>query len=103
MQRYEYTQGLNGLIQKGYHARRSGDVMVNLLPQWMQYSKTGTTHGSPYTYDTHVPLIWYGWKIPAGSTIKYVAITDIAPTLAFILKTSLPNGNTGSPIEALVN
>ena len=102
MQRYEYTQGINSLIQKGYHARRSGDVMVNLLPQWMEYSKTGTTHGSPYTYDTHVPLLWYGWTIKPGSSVSYVAITDIAPTLAFILKTSLPNGTTGKPIEALV-
>lgn len=102
MQRNEYTQGINGLIQKGYHARRSGDVMVNLLPQWIENSKTGTTHGSPYNYDTHVPLLWYGWNIKPGSSVKYVAITDIAPTLAFILKTSLPNGSTGSPIEALV-
>jgi predicted AlkP superfamily pyrophosphatase or phosphodiesterase len=102
MQRNEYTQGINGLIQRGYHARRSGDVMVNLLPQWMEYSKTGTTHGSPYTYDTHVPLLWYGWNIKPGSSVSYVAITDIAPTLAFMLNTSLPNGNTGSPIEALV-
>jgi predicted AlkP superfamily pyrophosphatase or phosphodiesterase len=102
MQRHEYTQGIKGLLQKGYHARRSGDVMVNLQPQWLSYSKTGTTHGSPYSYDTHVPLIWYGWKIPAGSSVKYVAITDIAPTLAFILKTSLPNGSTSNPIEVLV-
>jgi predicted AlkP superfamily pyrophosphatase or phosphodiesterase len=102
MQRYEYTQGINSLLQKGYHARRSGDIMVNLLPQWMEYSKTGTTHGSPYTYDTHVPLLWYGWTIKPGSSVSYVAITDIAPTLAFILKTSLPNGTTGKPIEALV-
>lgn len=102
MQRYEYTQGINSLLQRGYHARRSGDVMVNLLPQWMEYSKTGTTHGSPYTYDTHVPLLWYGWTIKPGSSVSYVAITDIAPTLAFILKTSLPNGTTGKPIEALV-
>jgi predicted AlkP superfamily pyrophosphatase or phosphodiesterase len=82
MQRVEYTQGIKNLIQKGFHARRSGDVMINLLPQWMEYSKTGTTHGSPYSYDTHVPLLWYGWKIQPGSSVKYVAITDIAPTLA---------------------
>jgi predicted AlkP superfamily pyrophosphatase or phosphodiesterase len=102
LQRNEFNQGMRALIQKGYHARRSGDVMINLLPQWMEYSKTGTTHGSPYAYDTHVPLLWYGWNIKPGSSVGYVSITDIAPTLAFLLKTSLPNGNTGSPIEALI-
>ncbi len=102
LQENEYTQGIKQLIQKGYHARRSGDVILNFHPQWLEYSKTGTTHGSPYTYDTHVPLLWYGWKIKSGSTAEYVAITDIAPTLAIFLNTSFPNGNTGKPISALV-
>jgi hypothetical protein len=102
LQQNEYTQGVKQLIQRGYHARRSGDVVINLYPQWLDYSKTGTTHGSPYTYDTHVPLLWYGWKIKSGSTAEYIAITDIAPTLAIFLNTSFPNGNTGKPISALV-
>jgi predicted AlkP superfamily pyrophosphatase or phosphodiesterase len=98
----EFSYGVNYLIQKGYYAKRSGDVVVNLMPGWMEIGKTGTTHGSPYSYDTHVPLLWYGWQIKHGSTFEQVNITDIAPTLAAFLNTSFPNGCTGQPIQALI-
>ncbi|QHT65417.1 alkaline phosphatase family protein [Rhodocytophaga rosea] len=98
----EFSYGVNRLIQMGYHAQRSGDVIVTLLPAWMEIGKTGTTHGSPYSYDTHVPLLWYGWQIKPGSTFEPVNITDIAPTLAAFLNTSFPNGCTGQPIKTLV-
>jgi len=65
----------------------------------MDWSKTGTTHGAPYSYDTHVPLIFYGWKIPKGSSSDPVTITDIAPTIAELLNIEFPSGNTGKPIS----
>jgi len=92
-------------MRRGLHPRRSGDVIFLLDPAWHAddrgFSHGGTTHGSPYPYDTHVPLIWYGWKIPAGETLAPVSITDIAPTLAAMLRIMRPNGSTGSIIQGL--
>jgi hypothetical protein len=63
----------------------------------------GTTHGSGFTYDTHVPMLWYGWKIPSVSTVKPYEIPDIAPTLSLLLNIRMPNGSTGQPIIELFN
>ncbi len=94
--------GLKGMAIRGYHAKRSGDLVVMLEPAWFESSRIqGTTHGSPYTYDTHVPIIFYGHGIKPGSTVRYYTITDIAPTLSMLLKIQLPNGSTGQPIEEL--
>ncbi len=93
-------------IRRGLHPRRSGDVLFQLDPAWhaddKYFGSGGATHGSPYPYDTHVPLIWYGWKIPAGETFAPVNITDIAPTLAAMLRIMRPNGSTGSIIQQVV-
>jgi predicted AlkP superfamily pyrophosphatase or phosphodiesterase len=85
----------------GYNRARSGDVLLVLEPSWFDgnpASKGGTTHGSNYSYDTHVPLVWYGWNVAPGSTVAPVHITDIAPTVASMLKILEPNGNSGTPI-----
>ncbi len=97
-----FTEGSRYLMQKGYNAKRSGDVLVNYLPAWVDYQKTGTTHGSPYSYDTHVPLLFYGWNIPHGSSSEQMMVPDIAATLAMMLNIQFPNGCTGKPISVLV-
>ena len=98
-----FTEGSKYLMQKGFNAKRSGDVLVNYFPGWVDgYSKTGTTHGSPYSYDTHVPLIFHGWHIQQGSSTEQVYITDVAATLAMMLNIQFPNGCTGKPISFLV-
>ncbi|MFM8450178.1 MAG: alkaline phosphatase PafA [Haliscomenobacter sp.] len=92
------------LIQRGIHPRRSGDVLFHLDPSWLPesyFAQSGATHGSPYPYDTHVPLLWYGWKVPQGESVAPVSITDIAPTLAALLRIAEPNGTTGKVIQAL--
>ena len=61
----------------------------------------GTSHGNPYTYDTHIPILFYGAGIPAGSSVRKVAITDIAPTVSMILEIPLPSGATGNPLLEL--
>ncbi len=87
-------------VQNGFHPRRSGDIAIQLFPGWIDNDlKTGTTHGSSYTYDTHVPLLWYGWKIPSGSSEKAVEIIDIAPTISNLLHIAFPNGATGKPLN----
>lgn len=102
MNNTQFTEGVRYLMQKGYNAKRSGDVLVNYLPGYVEYMPTGTTHGSPYSYDTHVPLLFYGWNIKQGSSTEEIYITDIAPTLAMMLNIQFPNGCTGKPISFLV-
>ena len=90
------------LIQNGFYIKRSGDLALLLEPAWLEeLSKTGTTHGSTYTYDTQVPLLWYGGKIKPGYTTESVDITDIAPTIAAILNIMPPNACIGKPITAI--
>ncbi len=89
-------------IQRGYDYDRSGDVLIVLEPQWIDDDnalKGGTTHGSSYAYDTHVPFIILGKGIVAGSTNQEAYITDIAPTLANYLKIMEPSGSTGKVLD----
>ncbi|MEB8330033.1 alkaline phosphatase family protein [Flavobacteriaceae bacterium KMM 6897] len=94
----EYTKGIPYMLQNGYNQKRSGDVLLVLKPATVQYSKTGSTHGSSFTYDTHVPLLFYGMGIKKGSTFAKTEIPDIAPTIASLLGIAFPNGATGKPI-----
>jgi predicted AlkP superfamily pyrophosphatase or phosphodiesterase len=83
-----------------HHATRGGDLGFLLQPGWFASSnKTGTTHGTAYNYDTHVPFILYGWKIPAGQTNQLTQIADISATLADLLNILAPNGCIGKPIQ----
>lgn len=88
-------------ISNGYHAKRSGDLFFVIEPGWLgSYNKNGgTTHGSPFSYDTHVPLIWYGFNTKAGVNYNPISIKDIAPTLSTLMGISYPNGATGIPIN----
>ncbi len=83
------------LIKNGQNGQRSGDLMVLLQPNWMEGRPQGSTHGSFFAYDTHVPLLWYGWKIKPGRSAERNAISDIAPTLANLLGLLEPNGSIG--------
>jgi len=92
-------QGIRGSVRRGFHTKRSGDLAVVLESGWTAGSNTfGTTHSSPYTYDTHVPILFYGYGIKSGSSVQYHAITDIAPTVSVLLKIKFPSGSTGNPI-----
>ncbi len=103
----EYNGLFRNRIQRGYFPGRSGNICLLFAPGWTEPlygtdGTKGTTHGSPYPYDAHVPLLWFGWNIPSGSSLEEVQITDIAPTLSFLLKIPLPNGCTGKRISSLV-
>ncbi|WP_405377371.1 alkaline phosphatase PafA [Nonlabens sp. Asnod3-A02] len=91
--------GTGKLIQNGFHHKRSGDVIYVLEPAVISYSKTGSTHGSSQSYDTHVPLLFYGNGINKGSSSMRTEIIDIAPTISSLLKIGFPNGATGNPIS----
>lgn len=87
------------MYANGYHPSRSGDVSFIPKPGYFIGGNTGTTHGSPFQYDTHIPLLWYGWGIKKGSSNKMVYMTDIAPTVAALLRIQAPNGNVGNVLE----
>jgi predicted AlkP superfamily pyrophosphatase or phosphodiesterase len=104
IQNADYNEGgVKGMVRRGFHARRSGDLAIVLEPGWHGSITTGTTHGSPYTYDTHVPILFYGFGIRHGSTVTYHTITDIAPTMSVLMKIKFPNGSTGQPIAELLD
>ncbi len=79
-------------ISKGYDPTQNGELIIVDKPGFMQYQGTGTSHGSPYSYDTHVPCLFYGWNIQKGESFDKKEITQIAPTLAQKLKITFPNG-----------
>ncbi len=89
---------INTKILNGYLPSRSGDVIINLYPNWLIYAKTGTTHGAPYDYDAHVPLLFWGGEIQKGSSPKEEAITNIAPTISWLLHIPDPDGCMGQPM-----
>jgi hypothetical protein len=90
-------------IANGYDPIQNGELVVLEKPGYLEYGSTGTTHGSPYTYDTHVPLIFYGWNITPGKSYKKKTITQIAPTLALKLKITLPNGTEAEVLEEILD
>ena len=90
---------LLALYKNGTHAKRSGDIQIVTEPGWFSGRLTGTTHGAPYNYDTHVPLLFYGWGIKAGETFDRTSVADTAPTVSALLKILEPSGNVGKVIE----
>jgi len=92
------------MIVNGYNKQRSGCIQIILQPGWYSDShKTGTTHGTWNPYDTHIPLLWYGWGIPKGETHRRVNMTDIAATLSALLHIQMPNGCVGSVITEITD
>jgi predicted AlkP superfamily pyrophosphatase or phosphodiesterase len=91
------------MISNGYYPNRSGDIQFILQPQWLEgFEKGGTTHGLWNPYDTHIPLLFYGWHINPGKSNRDISISDIAPTLAALLHIQMPSGNIGKVIEEVV-
>jgi predicted AlkP superfamily pyrophosphatase or phosphodiesterase len=90
-------------ITNGYNARRSGDVYFILKPNWFDGGATGTTHGAWNPYDSHIPLVFMGWNVKPGKTNKTYYMSDIAATLAAMLRIQMPSGSVGEPISELTN
>lgn len=83
----------------GFNPALSGDISYELRPGYLpNFMEKGTTHGSSYNYDTHAPLIFYGWHIPAQTINTPVYITDIAVTIANLLKIQEPSAAIGIPL-----
>lgn len=97
-----YTEGAKSLMQKGFHTQKCGDLVYQLDAGLVEYGKTGTTHGSAYPYDTHVPVWFYGSKVAPGVCNRKTSITDIAPTICNLLQIERPNGCTGVAIPEVL-
>jgi predicted AlkP superfamily pyrophosphatase or phosphodiesterase len=81
-------------VVRGFNVQRSGDLEIILEPFWMR-ATSGTTHGTPYNYDAHIPLVIMGPPIKAGVYSNPVALNDLAPTLATVLNVQPPSGSSG--------
>lgn len=90
------------MLVNGYYPGRSGDIQYILKPGFIDGMKTGTTHGLWNPYDSHIPLLWYGWGIKKGSTHRETYMTDIAATVAALLKIQMPSGCIGKVITEVM-
>ena len=88
-------------VSMGFHSRRSGDLTYTLSPGWSWKEGPRANHGTGYTYDTNVPIVFFGKGIKHGTSYRYHQITDIAATLSALLEIKYPNGCTGLPVEEL--
>lgn len=94
------SASVKNVFANGYYPSRSGDIQVISDPQWVEeFGSGGTTHGVWNPYDSHIPLLWYGWNIQPGKTNRKIFMTDIAPTIAAMLHIQMPNGSIGEVIE----
>jgi hypothetical protein len=107
---YTHTQLVNGEVphdaigislRNGFNPVRSGSVLFILDPYWI-FSATGAAHGTPYGYDTHVPMLFLGARIKPGRYHANVAPNDIAPTLATILDIETPSGSVGRVLTEML-
>lgn len=86
----------------GFDYQRSGDILYLLQPGYLpvadESEKKGTSHGSAFNYDTHVPLLWYGGGLKAKDVFRPMDITDISATLTHLLFLQRSGAMTGQPI-----
>ncbi|MGH9799560.1 MAG: alkaline phosphatase family protein, partial [Blastocatellia bacterium] len=82
-------------VANGFFASRNGNLIVIPQPFYLLASIDVATHGSPYSYDTHVPVIFFGAGITAGKYASASSPADIAPTLASLLNLETPSNSVG--------
>lgn len=102
LQNTEFNKGILNHLQNGYNQKLSGDVFMIPNPATISSGPTGSTHGSGFSYDTHVPVMFFGKGIENGRSRKKVEIIDIAPTLSNLLQIEFPNGSRGRVIEEVL-
>jgi hypothetical protein len=88
-------------LRNSYHERRASDLFIIVEPYWM-FSEKEATHGSPYGYDSHVPVIFMGPWVKPGKYHQAMAVNDIAPTLATMLEIETPSGSTGRVLSEIL-
>jgi predicted AlkP superfamily pyrophosphatase or phosphodiesterase len=94
------NDNVSAALSYGFYEQRSGDIFVIPEPFYM-YDATGTTHGTPFDYDSHVPVIFMGAGIKPGHYYQKIAVNDIAPTLAAIDGVEAPSGSIGRVLQEM--
>jgi arylsulfatase A-like enzyme len=97
------SQGLHTSAERSFYPGRSGNVLYQLLPYWIPETQpVATTHGSPWDYDTDVPLLWFGAGIVPGTYRDAAVVADIAPTLSALLGIEPPSGSEGRVLQEIL-
>jgi arylsulfatase A-like enzyme len=89
-------------MRNGFYYDRFADVVAILEPFWLGEKTGGTSHGTPYNYDSHVPVIFMGQGIRAGRYNQRITVNDIAPTLASLLDVETPAGAIGRVLDEML-
>ncbi len=101
-----YSRGvadpIDARVMRGFNADRNGDLEVILDPYYIR-SSAGTTHGTPYNYDAHIPLVFMGPGIKPGRYYRSAALNDLAPSVAAMLDIEIPSGSVGRILEEMLN
>lgn len=88
-------------VLRSFNAQRSGDLEIIFEPFWMR-AQSGTTHGSPYNYDAHIPLVFMGPGVVPGRYHQHVALNDLAPTVAAMVGVEAPSGADGRVLSEML-
>ncbi|HYF40315.1 MAG TPA: alkaline phosphatase family protein, partial [Gemmatimonadales bacterium] len=101
--RRQRRQGIHSRAELSFHPERSGNIYFELAPYLVPgEGAAGTTHGSPWAYDTHVAMLWHGPGIAAGTHNGAVGIADIAPTMAALLGVPYPERSAGRVLQEML-
>ncbi len=87
------------IIQNAFHSNRSGDILLELQPGWIQDGNSISDHLSTYHYDQHIPLVFWGRNISAGESNQAIDLQSIIPTICLYTNWTLPNASLVSPIK----
>jgi hypothetical protein len=102
LQKTPIPADLKTMFTNGYNQKLSGDIQFVHKPGWLDGGNKGTTHGLWNPYDSHIPLLWFGWGIKKGKTNRETYMTDISATLSALLHIQMPNGCIGKVIEEVL-
>jgi hypothetical protein len=80
---------------------RTGDILIVQEPYFL-FGTSGTSHSTPWGYDTHLPVIFYGTGVKAGNYARDIAVNDVAPTLASLIGIEPPSGSSGQVLPEIV-
>jgi len=98
------TRTMNTFALNGFNPYRSGDLMFDLTAGYLTGNyHEGTSHATSFDYDTHVPLLFYGWNVKSGVSNTQVYVEDIAPTITNLIQIQEPNGTIGVPVISVGN
>jgi hypothetical protein len=92
---------ISNAVSVGFFGPRSGDLMIIQDPYYL-FEAAGASHGTPFDYDNHVPILFLGTGIKAGTYARTVAVNDIAPTVASILQVEIPSGSVGHVLSEVI-